>query len=62
MATTQQSPSDRAVDQLHALYQTAIDEYESDGDAVTHVADNAQDFAMTIVASTILNLDTALVK
>ena len=62
MATTQHEPSDRAADQLQTLYAAAIDEYQSNADEAKLLADNAADYAMTIVASTILNLDTALVK
>ena len=62
MATTQHEPSDRAADQLQILYDAAIDEYQSNADEAKHLADNAADYAMTIVASTIMNLDTALVK
>ena len=62
VATMQQPPSDLSLAQLNSLYQAAVQEYQADVAGVKDLADNAEDYAMTIVANTILNLDMALVK
>jgi hypothetical protein len=61
-ATTQHPPSDRALDQLSNVYEAAIDEFQNNTAEAKRLVDSAEDYAMAIVASTILNLDMALVK
>ena len=61
-AVTQRMPSDSSATHLQSLYQAAIEEYHGNAPDVKARSRNAEDYAMTIVANTILNLDLALVK
>ena len=62
LATTQQAPTPETMAQLQSLYQAAIGEYQDAATAVEDFAENAEHYAITVVANTILNLDMALVK
>jgi hypothetical protein len=62
VATTQQAPSDAALAQLGSLFQSSVEAHQKDDTDTKDLAGNAADYALTVVANTILNLDMALVK
>ncbi len=51
-----------AVEELGRLYDAAAGEYMSEQLDIPDLAKSADDYALTVVASTILNLDAALNK
>ena len=62
-AVCQQSPSAPTLEQLKKLHATAFAAYDADGAGGQHsLGENADAFAHTIVANTLLNLDRAMTK